>query len=108
MTITTFQQLPSRLDIEVGLGDDWSPTLTIAKDMAGYVFSGAVTNSAGAEIVITITVTQLTPTAILRPTLTDAQITALGVGVFPWYIKWTVGGVSRRSHAGEFRIREKQ
>jgi hypothetical protein len=107
MTTVTFQQLPSRLDIEVGLGDDWSPLLTIAQDMTGYTFSGAVVKG-GVETVIAVTVTQLAPTAILRPTLTDAQITALGPGTFSWYLKWTVGSATRRSHAGEFRVMEKQ
>jgi hypothetical protein len=106
MTTVTFEQLPARLDLHVGLGDDLSLLVDFDIVLTGYTFAGAVVKG-GAETALTINSTSLA-TGQITIVLTDAQITALGVGTFVWYLTWTVSSASRRVLAGEFKVLDKQ
>jgi hypothetical protein len=96
----TFQQIPGALDIEVGLGDDFSFLLDFDISLVGYTFAAYVDMTT-----ISVANTDLAAGKITL-SLTDAQITTIGTGPHTWYLIWTTGTTSRRILAGNFTILE--
>jgi hypothetical protein len=105
-SMTTFQQLPGELDIEVGLGDDLSLLLDFDIALTGYTFTGAIQNRSGGEDTdFTIVETNLASGQITI-SLTDTEISTLGVGVHQYYLTWEVDSLSRRVLAGTFTVKD--
>jgi len=101
--MTTFEQLPGELDIEVGAGDDLAILLDFDISLTGYTFESTVVKPSG-NTAITVTNTNLASGQITL-SLTDVQITAIGVGTWYWYLTWTLSGASRRALAGVFTVK---
>jgi hypothetical protein len=106
MTAVTSEELPARVNIRHAVGSSFSRTITIAQDMTGYTFAGAVVKG-GAETAFTIVVNDLSPTVELVMSLTVAQINTLGVGAYSWYMAWTSGTTVRRFYSGDYAILDK-
>lgn len=95
----TFEQIPGKLDIEVGMGDDLAFLLDFDIPLTGYTFQAFVDT-----IAMTVTNTDLAAGKITL-SLTDAQITALGTELHTWHLTWTLNGISRRILSGAFIVR---
>jgi hypothetical protein len=103
--MTDFQQVPGELNIEVGLGDDLSMLIDFDIVLTGYSFVSKVEHANGAATTnITVTATNLASGQITI-SLTDAQITTIGIGTHRWYLAWTVGSSTRRVLAGMFMVK---
>lgn len=103
--MATLEQLPAELNLEIGLGDDLSMPVDFSIDLTGYTFAAKVVRIPDETITdIAVANTNLA-TGQIALSLTDAQITALGVGNHRWYLIWTIGSASRRVLAGGFAIK---
>jgi hypothetical protein len=104
--MTELRQEPALLDVWVAIDDDWSYLLDFDIVLTGYTFAGNVVSGlTSALTAITIATTDLAAGKI-TVSLTDTQITALGLGTHKWYITWTVSGLSRRVLAGNFKVEQ--
>lgn len=104
---TTVQQIPGALNIEVGLGDDWSYLLDFDVSLSGYTFDAKVvyiSNNTETSLSMSVANTDLANGQITL-SLTDTQITTIGTGAQnKWYLIWTTGSTSRRILAGTFKV----
>lgn len=104
----TTSLLPARNDIQVTVGDDFSLAITVTEDGSAYSFSGATVatgillNGAAAGV---SSFTTGTASNVLTLSLTDAQTTTLGVGVFTYYVEVTKNSLTRTWMAGLFAVR---
>jgi len=105
--MTTYQQIPGELNLEVGLGDDLSKLIDFDISLVGYTFEAKVEPSDGSTAVsMTVANTDLANGQITIG-LTDTQITAIGAGTTnKWYLTWTISGASRRVLAGKFIVKD--
>lgn len=103
--MATYSQTPGDLDLEVGLGDDFSMLIDFDISLTGYTFESKVTKPSG-DVTITVTNTDLSAGQITL-SLTDVQITSIGFGRYSWYLTWTTGSASRRVLAGDFTVKDK-
>jgi len=105
--MATYTQIPAELDIEVGAGDDLSILLDFDISLTGYTFVSKVVQAySGTETTVTCTNTDLANGQVTI-SLTDTQITSIGVGTHTWYFQWTVSSASRRVLAGNFIVKAK-
>lgn len=103
--MTTYQQMPGRLDIEVGLGGDFSMLIPFKIGESPFPLTGYTFESKVDGVAITVTNTDLASGQITL-SLTDTQVIALGAGKHTWYLIWTLAGISQRVFAGGFSIKE--
>lgn len=96
--MTTFQQVPGELNIELAVGDDLSLPLQFSTSLAGYTFSAdmggqtpAIDSSQAASGLIVLS-------------LTYAQCTAINKRETDWWFKWTVGGLTRTVFIGTLTL----
>lgn len=84
----TFSTKPGELDIEITHGEPWSMSFTVNKNLTGFTHYAAVVLANGTEVEIS---TSATPgaTSTVGLSLSDAQVTALDLGVRRWYYRWT-------------------
>ena len=79
--MATYTQIPAELDIEVGAGDDLSILLDFDISLTGYTFVSKVVQAySGTETTVTCTNTDLANGQVTI-SLTDTQITSIGVSV---------------------------
>lgn len=103
--MTIYSQLPGALDVEIGLGDDFSLLLDFDISLTGYTFAASVVKRNDNSLTaIAVTNTNLA-TGQITLSLTDAQVTALGTEQHKWYLVWTTGTSSRRVLAGNFTVK---
>lgn len=96
------QQIPGALNITVTAIDDMSIALDFDISLVGYTFTSFV-QSASASTAITVTAADLAA-GQLTLSLTNSQLTTIGVGYHEWYLAWNTGTLDRRVLAGNFTI----
>ena len=96
------QQIPGALNITVTAIDDMSIALDFNISLVGYTFTSFV-QSINASTAITITAVSLANGQITL-SLTNTQLTTIGVGYHEWYLAWNDGTSDRRILAGNFTI----
>ena len=96
------QQIPGVLNITVTAIDDMSIALDFYASLVGYTFTAFV-QSASASTAITVTAADLAA-GQLTLSLTNSQLTTIGVGYHKWYLAWNTGTLDRRVLAGNFTI----
>lgn len=96
------QQIPGALNITVTAIDDMSIALDFYASLVGYTFTAFV-QSASASTAITVTAADLAA-GQLTLSLTNSQLTTIGVGYHKWYLAWNTGTLDRRVLAGNFTI----
>lgn len=113
--MATIQQIPGVLDISLVEGDEFSWSVRIDRDLAGYTLSTGIYNAS-----------LVTPTNITSPTFTSSTATTGGVtrttvvltltetqtdmldagGNYRWWMKWvSPGGVTRTIVSGQIDTR---
>lgn len=106
--MTTLNQKPGELDVQVGLGDSFSKLLTFTQNatplvLTGYTVTAYVDKNDGTQTALTIVNTSLAAGQV-TVSLTPTQITALGEGSHKWWVYYTNGTIARRITAGDFKV----
>jgi hypothetical protein len=96
------QQVPGQLNITVTAIDDMSIALDFDISLTGYTFTAFV-QTVTASTAITVTAVSLANGQITL-SLTNTQLTTIGVGYHEWYLAWNDGTNDRRVLAGNFTI----
>ena len=99
-------QIPGRLNIRVISGDDLMFVLNFGMDLSSHTFVAKVlpdylSDTGGTAI--SIESTDLVH-GIITLSLTDTQITALPKKKNYWYLKWTIGDMTRKIIDGDFIV----
>jgi hypothetical protein len=103
MTAVTLEQVPAEVHIEVAVDDSFSSLVDLSISLTGYTVTAVVEHNSGSTTSFTVVNTDLSAGQVTI-SLTKAQITAIGVGVHHWYLRYGNGTVERRAFAGDFRV----
>jgi hypothetical protein len=106
--MVTFEHLPGGLDIEGVVGNDIAMDVLVEDtDLTGYTFLSYIIlepTPLEKRYAMTVTNTDLAEGQI-QVSLTDSQTTEIGpVSNKPWYLQWTVSGLTRNFLMGRFQL----
>lgn len=99
---TTYDQSPVELDLKFCQGDDLSgPVFNWGMSLDGYIFEAAIETSPLTPINVNVTDSV---NGQIQLSLGKDTTQSLEPGVYSWYLRWTVGGVSRKVFAGKAEV----
>jgi len=100
--MTDLNQKPALIDIYVASDDSFSSLVDFDIVLTGYTVTAKVMHD-GTSTAFTVVDTDLSAGQITI-SLTQAQITAIGVGKYKWYLHYVKTTTSRRALSGSFNI----
>lgn len=102
MTVT-IEQVPAHVDIEIAVDDSFSSLVDLSISLVGYTVTAFVDKNDNTQTAFTVATTDLSAGQVTI-SLTKTQITAIGVGLHRWYLRYGNGTIERRAFAGKFTV----